>query len=71
MKGSALIMALGKPGSKAPSVEVPPDAEGGGESAKADLGIALQELQSATTPEAMAEAFLSALELADSCKAGV
>lgn len=69
MKGSALLLALGKPkGPPAPDEADAAGDSGDSDTSKADLGTALQELRDAATPEAMAEAFLSALELADACK---
>lgn len=66
MKGGALIVAMGKP--KAGPSEKGGDTAGAHSEAKADLALALEEWQAATTPEAKADAFLAALDLAEECR---
>lgn len=66
MKGAALVMALGKP--KGMSDEAGGDTGDIHAQAKADLATALKEMASASDPQAKAEAFISALELADECR---
>lgn len=67
MKGGALLMALGKP-AKAKKAEASEGATSAASEAKADLATALDEWQSAATPEAKADAFLAALDLAEECR---
>lgn len=68
MKGLALILGKAKP--KAGPADAGAEAEGMDDAgqAKADLATALSEMDAADSPETKAEAFLRALELAESCK---